>query len=219
MTLKNELISFCHKVYAKEFVAATDGNLSARAADGSFLVTASGICKGEVQPEHIIRTGKDGNVAYSSLKISTEFKMHLAIYHARPEVNAVVHCHPVFATALATAQLNPDQPVFPEVILGIGRIPLAKYATPSTNEVAGSIQPFLQFANCILLENHGAVTMGRTIQEAYYRMEKLEHAAKTFFYAEMAGGVKKLSPESLRKLYAVAENTYHINIHPGNKYV
>ncbi|MBI5728078.1 MAG: class II aldolase/adducin family protein, partial [Ignavibacteriales bacterium] len=215
MTLKNELISFCHKVYAKEFVAATDGNLSVRAADGSFLVTASGICKGEVQPEHIIRAGKDGNVLYSGLKISTEFKMHLAIYFARPEVNAVVHCHPVFATALATAQLNPDQPVFPEVILGIGRIPLAKYATPSTNEVAESIQPFLHFANCILLENHGAISMGRTIGEAYYRMEKLEHAAKTFFYAEMASGAKKLSAESLHKLYTAAESTYHIDIHPA----
>lgn len=218
MTLKDELISYCHKVYAHGFVAATDGNLSVRNNDGSFLVTASAICKGDVGPEHIVRTDIQGNTAYSKLKVSTEFKMHAAFYQARSEIGAVVHCHPVYATALASSSFNPDQPVFPEVVLTIGRIPVAAYATPSTNEVVESLKPFIDFANVVLLANHGAVSVGRTIKEAYQRMEKLEHAAKTLFFAEMAGGARKLSTEALEKLYVVADQTYHIQLHPRNKF-
>lgn len=218
MTLRDELVLFCHKVYKNGFVAATDGNLSVRTDDNAFFVTASGICKGDVTTEHILRCDKDGNTAFNRGRVSTEFKLHSVIYENRKEIQAVVHCHPVFATAIATSSSNFDQPIFPEVVLGIGRIPLAKYATPSTDEVPQSILPFIPFANAILLENHGAVTVGRTLQEAYNRMEKLEHAAKIFFYAELAGGAKRIPEEKLPKLYEAAEKTYNITIDNRNKF-
>lgn len=218
MPVKDELIEFCRRVYAKGFVAATDGNLSVRTPDGSFWVTASGVCKGDVTPDDIVRTNADGEVLYRSKKPSTEFKMHLAIYKNRHDVNAVVHCHPVFATAFAAAGKTLDKPVFPEVILGIGKVPLCDYATPSTSALAESLLPHIAGSNVFLLRNHGAVATGKTLREAYYRMEKLEHAARTTVIAEMLGGAQALSPEKVKELYSIAASTYGISIAENSKF-
>ncbi len=211
MSLKSELVNACQKVYNNGFVAAYDGNLSLRLNDKEILITPSATCKGEVSEELLLVIDLDGNIIDGIGKVSTEYKLHTFIYKQRSDVNAVVHCHPVFATAFAAAGRSLDQPVFPEIILTIGKIPLCKYATPSTNEVTDSIAPFIKNANALLLENHGAVTCGKDIKDAYFVMEKLEHTAKIMFAAGLLGGAKTIPEEKIKNLLSIAESVYGIN--------
>jgi len=150
-------------------------------------------------------------------KVSTEAKLHLIAYKHRSEINAVVHCHPVYTTAFATAGEGFTRAVFPEVALGLGKVPLCKYATPSTDELAESMLPYMEYAWVFLLENHGAVSLGKDIQGAYFRMEKLEHAAKTLFIARQLGREKTIPLMKLKELYSIAEEVYGIKIDDRNR--
>jgi len=192
-----------------------DGNVSVRLGNGNFLTTRSGINKGSVTAEDILEVDSNGRIvisnqqsAISNVKPSTEFGMHLFIYNNRPDIHAVVHAHPVYATGFAAARQPLISCVFPEVIVGLGAVPLAEYATPSTEEVAQSLTPFVKNADAIMLANHGVVTYGKDLWDAYYKMEKVEHAAHITFVARMLGGEKLLSPEEIEKLRAISMESY-----------
>ncbi|HTK81220.1 MAG TPA: class II aldolase/adducin family protein [Bacteroidota bacterium] len=204
------LVDACHRLYAKGFVAATDGNVSARLQNGNYLTTRSAINKGNVTPDDLLEVDQQGNVipSHPAFKPSTELGMHLFIYAQRPDVQAIVHAHPPFATGFAAARQPLDSCVFPEVIAGLGAIPLADYATPSTVEVANSLAPFVKSADAILLANHGVVTYGVDVMDAYYKMEKVEHAAHITFVARMLGGEKPLSSEQIEKLRGISVSAY-----------
>jgi len=217
MNFKKQLVKICHKVYKKGFVAAFDGNLSVRIGENKFLITRSGINKGEVTENDIITIDSNGNIIEGIGKVTTEIKLHLKIYNSRKEVNSVIHCHPIYATAIATSRKNFPNNIFPEVILTLGKVPICNYATPSTDELANSLNPFVDYANVFLLSNHGAVSVGETIEIAYFRMEKIEHISKTIFVAESIGNMKKLEKEQIGELYAIADKTYGININENNK--
>ncbi|MCX6152457.1 MAG: class II aldolase/adducin family protein [Ignavibacteriales bacterium] len=208
MSLRKELIEACHKVYQQGFVAATDGNLSCRISKNRFLITPSGKSKGELCEKDLLEIDENGKILKGSGKVSTEFKLHLFVYKNREEVKSVIHCHPVFATAFAASGLALDKPVFPEVILTLGKIPICKYATPSTKAVTSSMEPYIKTAWAMLLANHGAVTLGKNIRDAFYKMEKLEHTAKTIFVAKLLGGEKILSRKNVIELYSIAEKVY-----------
>lgn len=216
MSLKSELVEACHKVYAKGFVSAYDGNLSVRTNRKTILITPSGKCKGEISEKDLIEIDYKGTILKGMGKISTETKLHLLAYQKRDDINSVIHCHPIHATALATAGEGMTNPVFPEVILSLGPVHLCKYATPSTNELANSTLPFIKFAWALLLENHGAVTFGKNIKEAYYRMEKLEHAAHTLIMTRIIGKEKIISSSKLKQLYSIAEKVYGIKVNKKN---
>lgn len=217
MQLVEKLVNYCHKVYAKEFVSAYDGNLSVRTPSGSILITRSAVCKGEVTVEDILEIDLNGKIINGKGKVTTEAKIHLLAYRERPEVNAVVHTHPPYATAFAALGEKLDRPVFPEVILSLGKIPLCKYATPSTEELPDSMKPYIKHAWAMLLENHGSVTFGKSIDDAYYKTEKLEHAAKTLFIARCMGREKSLPLTKLRELYSIASSVYGIEIDKKNR--
>ena len=218
MLQKNELIKFCHKVHEEGFVAATDGNLSLRMPDGTIFITASGKRKCDITSDDICHTTLGGELLFSKKKYSTESKLHFHIYKNRPEINAVIHCHPPTATAFASSNKTLDLPVLPEIILTLGRIPLCQYATPSTDAVHNSLNDAIGYANVFLLQNHGAVAIGRTIEEAYNRMEKLEHYAKVMMNAEQLGGAKQLSREQIEELYRLAPVVYGVTIDARNRY-
>jgi L-fuculose-phosphate aldolase len=218
MSLRTELIEACHKVYANKFVSAYDGNLSARIDSSKILITPSGKCKGELREADLLEMDYDGNLIDGEGKVSTEAKLHLAVYKNRIDINSVVHCHPIYATAFATTGEGLPRPIFPEVVLALGKIPLCKYSTPSTDELPNSILPFVEFSWAFLLENHGAVTIGKTISGAYYRMEKLEHAAKTIHAARVLGKEKSIPLYKLNELYSIAEKTYGIKLDKRNKF-
>ncbi len=206
--IRSAIVDICHRLAAKGFVTATDGNVSVRLENGNILTTRSAVNKGMMTPGDLVEVEKDGRPVDSNLKPSTEIGMHLYIYSQRPDVHAVVHAHPVYATGFATARLPLIECTFPEVIVGLGAIPLAEYATPSTVEVARSLGPFVGQADAILLTNHGVVTYGPELLDAYFKMEKVEHAAHITFVARMLGGEKHLTPEDLEKLRAISAGSY-----------
>jgi L-fuculose-phosphate aldolase len=215
-TLVLELVDVAHRLAARGMVAATDGNISARLPGGTFLTTRTGLGKGSATPDDILEVNAGGETIGSPLRPSTELGMHLYIYAERPDVGAVVHAHPPHATAFAVAGLGIRDCVFPEVIVGLGAIPLAEYATPSTAEVAASLAPYVHHATAILLKNHGVVTYGKDLAEAYFKMEKVEHAAHILLLARILGGESVLTADQMEKLRAISGSAYGKTVHPEN---
>ncbi len=206
--LKENLLKTCRRLAERGFVAATDGNISVRLPDGTVLVTPSGRNKSDVEIEEFIIVGMDGKVLGGIGRPSTEFAMHSFIYKARQEARAVVHAHPPFATAFAAARIPLDGLVFPEVIVTLGKIPLADYATPSTPEVVASIEQLVKHYDAIMLANHGVITFGETLDDAYNKMEKVEHTARIAYLVRELGGAKELTRAEIERLAAVSEKSY-----------
>jgi len=202
------LIEVCHRVEAKGFVAATDGNVSARLPNGNVLITPASMSKAFVRADDLVEISLRGEHVNGRGHPSSEMDMHLFIYRNRPDVHAVVHCHPVYATAFATARIPLTECLFPEVVVGLGAVPLAPYATPSTKEVGASIAPFVRSADAVLLSNHGIVTYGKSMWDAYFKMEKVEQIAHIQYAARMLGGEKLLSSEEVAKLRGISMSSY-----------
>lgn len=200
MSSKSEIVWFSKLCYKNRFLAATDGNLSIRKANDKFLTTPSNLCKGKLKEKDIITVNGKGEKLQGTGIPSSEFKLHKFIYESREDVNAVIHTHPVFTTAFAAAGIALDKVVFPEVYLKLGKIPLAEYATPSTNEVPASIAKYVKEHNAIILANHGLVAFAANIEEAYYITEKVERIAEVSFYARLLGGEKILNEIQINKL-------------------
>ncbi len=211
MFKREQLVKICHKVYAKGFVSAYDGNISAVASPETFYITRSAISKGDVTVDDILEIDFHGNIVSGKGKISTEYKIHLFAYAHRKEVNAVVHCHPTYATAFASTGQGLTKNVFPEVVLTLGKVPLCKYATPSTDDLPQSMKPYIDYAWALLLQNHGAVTLGKTLNDAYFKMEKLEHVAKILFLAKQLGGEKELPIEKVKELFDISKSAYGLD--------
>ncbi len=184
-SLRLEIIKVCRKLESKGLIAASDGNVSCRLGQDCMLITPSGVSKGEMEPEDLARTCMQGNLLEGRIRPSSEIRMHLLVYRERPDVMAIVHAHPPLATAFTLAGFPFNSKVLPEVWLMLGKVPVAAYATPSTDEVPRSISPYIADSRAILLRRHGALTFGASVTEACMRMEKLEHCAKILFYASM----------------------------------
>lgn len=216
MSSKQKLIEVCRKIYDKGFVSAYDGNVSIVTGQNTFLITRSAVCKGDVTSEDILEIDSSGKIINGNGKISTEYKIHLFAYSRRPEVNAVIHCHPVYATAFASIGEGLIGNYFPEVILTLGKVPLCKYASPSTDELPLSMEPYINYAWAFLLQNHGAVTLGKNLTDAYNKMEKLEHTAKILFAAKLLGGAKEIPVEKVKELINLSKETYGIDVDERN---
>lgn len=185
LSLRLEIIKVCRKLESKGLIVASDGNVSCRAGRESILITPSGVSKADMAPDEIAKTTMRGDLLEGPLRPSSEIRMHLHAYRMRPDVVAIVHAHPPMATASTLAGFALDSKVLPEVWLMLGKVPVAPYATPSTDEVPRSIDPYIIGSRAILLSNHGALTFGGSLMEACMRMEKLKHFAKILFYASM----------------------------------
>lgn len=200
-------------MYQRQLVAGNDGNISARTEDGGYWFTPSGICKGDLAAEDLVRIDAGGKTTPGSRKITTEYKMHLAIYSVRNDIRAVVHAHPVYATAFAAARVSMESCVLPEIITTLGKIPLADYAAPSTDELADVVGKVMREHNVCLMANHGIVAAGKSVAEAYYHAERTEHYARILFTAKMLGGEKPLNPAAvdqlreIRKIYGNNDRT------------
>ena len=145
-------------------------------------------------------------------------KMHMRCYRERPDVGAVVHAHPATATGFAVAGKSMDEYSMIETVIAIGSIPLTPYGTPSTDEVPDAITPYLQDHDVMLLQNHGALTVGCDLITAYYRMETLELYAKISLVAHLLGDAKEIEKPQIEKLLYLRENYYHVTgRHPGYK--
>ncbi len=205
MNLRREIVEVCRKLQEGGLIAASDGNVSCRTGSDCILITPGGVSKGEIQAGEIAKTAMDGTLLEGPLAPSSEIRMHLLVYGMRPDVSAIVHAHPPIATAFTVAGFAFDSKILPEVWMMLGEVPLAPYATPATEEVPRSIEPYVAGSRAILLKRHGAVTFGRDLARAWMCMDKLEHCAKTLLYASMLEGRKPglaMSEEEIARLGA-----------------
>jgi L-fuculose-phosphate aldolase len=176
--LANEICKVGQRLYECGFVAANDGNISAKTSDGNVLLTPAGVSKRDLTPEMIVKTDLDGNKIAGLLNPSSESGMHLLLYRENSEIAAAVHAHPVSATSFACAGLPLDKPIYPEAALNLGTVPITEFAKPGTPAVAKSIKPFVKKYKAVLLRNHGALAWGNNLTQALYRLEALENYAK-----------------------------------------
>ena len=220
MEIREQICDICHKMWQQGWVAANDGNISVKLPDGNFLATPTGISKSFITPEKLVIINDKGEVlsGLPDYKPSSEIKMHMRCYRERPDVGAVVHAHPATATGFAVAGKSMDEYSMIETVIAIGSIPLTPYGTPSTDEVPDAITPYLQEHDVMLLQNHGALTVGCDLITAYYRMETLELYAKISLVAHLLGGAKEIDKPQIDKLLYLRENYYHVTgRHPGYK--
>ncbi len=194
------------RMYDREFVAANDGNISVKVSDNVIWCTPTGVSKGFMTPDMLVKMDLDGKVLSGRCKPSSEVKMHIRVYKENPEVNAVTHAHPPVATSFAIAGIQLDKAVLPEAVVLLGNVPVAKYATPGTQEVPDSIAPYCKDYNAVLLANHGALTWGSNLIEAYHRMESLEHYAKILMYtSKIINQSNELNCEQIDELIKIRQ--------------
>src|SRR5215471_1963145 len=198
--IHEEICWIGRKVHACGFVAGCDGNISVRTGRETILATPTGICKGLMEADDLVTVDMEGRQTGGHRHPSTELAMHLLFYRMRSDVRAVVHAHPPTATGFAAAGIALDEPLVAEVVVTFGAIPLAAYGTPGTRELSDSLAPFVPGHDAILMANHGVVTCGPSLLNAFMKMEKVEHYAKVVAVARQLGPSRPLSAEEVRKL-------------------
>lgn len=199
-TLKHQIVEVGRRTYERGYVASNDGNISARIDENRVLITPTGVSKGFMKPEDLIVVDFSGKVLSGNKKPSSEMFMHLQVYKDRPDVNSVCHAHPPYATGYAVAGLPLDKCVLPEVVIALGSIPLIEYGTPGTDEFYKPVVKLLKDYDAFLLANHGALTVGKDVLNAYHKMETLEHFAHITFVAQQLGYITTLNKEQVQKL-------------------
>ncbi len=198
--LRGELVCYGRWLYDLGFVPGTSGNLSVRLDRERVLATPTGCSKYLLQPCDMVVVDFSGRHISGQRNVTSEIGMHLAVYRARPDIGAVVHAHPAIATGFASSGLALDQPLCSEVVMSLGTIPLAPYATTGTPEVGDSLQPFLHDHDAILMANHGVVAFGPSLLAAFMQMETVEHFARICLVARQLGCAQPLEPETVHEL-------------------
>jgi L-fuculose-phosphate aldolase len=163
----------------------------------------------------IVTCDMDGRKLSGELRVSTEIQMHLSVYRARPDVKAVVHAHPPKSTGFAVAGVPLNKAVLAEVVVTLGCVPLAQYGTPSTQELADSVDRLVRTSDGILLSNHGALTVGKDIYDAYYKMEVIEHFAEISLISRQLGGERLLPKQEVSRLLDLRQKVYQLQGPPG----
>lgn len=196
----SDVIHVGKRMYDRGYVASNDGNLSVRLSEDRLLITMTGVSKGFLTPEKLTVVDYDGRVISGNCAPSSEMKMHLMVYRERPDVHAVAHAHPPTATGFSVAGVNLPDNLLPEVIVSLGFVPIAPYGTPGTMELVESLRQYVRDYDAVLLENHGALTLGPDIVAAYHKMETMEHCARIALVARMIGRVNTIDEERVDKL-------------------
>jgi L-fuculose-phosphate aldolase len=199
------IVQFGRQLHASGFVAATDGNLSVRLDEHRLLVTPTCMSKGMMRPADMVIVDMKGNRIAGKRRVSSEIGMHLLIYGMRPDVGGIVHAHPPTATGFAASGFELSSPLVCEVVVGLGSIPLARYGTPGTEELTQALEPLIPGHDAILMANHGVVTFGSTLENAFMKMETVEHFAKIALVAHQLGHEQPLGEEEVEKLVAVRD--------------
>ena len=193
--LRNDICEVGRRLYMRNLTAATDGNISVRLGEGRYLCTPSAISLGFMRPEDLIIADDDANKVAGEGRVTSEFRTHLEAHHERPDIEAVIHAHPPNVTALSLAGISMADAVLPEMVVLFGGVPATGYAMPGSPDGAGVIRELIRECDALMLDRHGALSIGLDVFDAYYKMEKVEHAASILVTAHLLGG----SPELLTK--------------------
>jgi len=204
--LRRDIVAVCQRLYQRGFIAGTEGNVSALEGPDRLWITPSGHHKGLLQPADLLRIDLQGHVLFGNGRSSSETPMHLALYRCRPDIRAVVHAHPPLATALTVAGYRLEPPLLPEAVVALGEVPTIPYQMPTTWQFANDVGAAMRQAEAALLENHGSVAVGTTLQAAFNKMEIVERAAQILYLAKLLGRVQPLSPEAVTALQALRQS-------------
>lgn len=198
--IKQDMCDIGRRIYNRQFAAANDGNITVRVGDNEVLCTPTLHCKGYLKPEDISHVDMEGNQFAGRKKRSSEALLHLEIYKRRSDVKSVVHCHPPHATAFAIAREPIPQCILPEVEVFLGDVPITQYETPGGQSFADTITPFVDRTNVIILANHGTVSYGESVEQAYWWTEILDSYCRMLMLARQLGNVEYLNPQKSREL-------------------
>jgi L-fuculose-phosphate aldolase len=208
--VRADIVEVGRRLWERGYVASNDGNISVRLDEQRLITTPTNVSKGFMTPDMMVITDLDGKKIAGERNASSELKMHLEVYRNRPDARAVVHAHPPTATGFAVAGIALDRAVLAEVITTLGSIPIAEYATPSTEELPAAVRKYVKAHDGLLLANHGALALAGDVMSAYYRMETIEHFAKISLVARTLGRENVLSRtevdrlQGLRGMYGIA---------------
>jgi len=217
--LRGELVRFSKWLSRLGYMPGTAGNLSVRLDEERLLITPTGMSKFLLEPSDMVIVDLEGRFLSGTRKVTSEVGMHLAIYEVRNDISAVIHAHPPIATGFACAGKGLDEVLCQEGVMTLGAVPLAEYATTGTGEVAASLGPFLRGHEAILMANHGAVTYGSDLLEAFLRMETVEHLAHIELVAHQLGSPKPLSVNQIEQVrLAKARYLQNANLPNGLKH-
>lgn len=203
-----EIAEFGKRLYERDYICAAEGNLSARLADGRLMITPSNRNKGYLKSSDMIICDMDGNVIEGELKPSSEIKLHLTVYKYRPDVTAVCHAHPVYATAFAVSGIGLNRAILPEIVGTLGAVPLVEYAPPGSPKLAENLRSYLDRYDSFLLRSHGVVTLGKSCEEAFSRMESVERYAHILYTAERIGRPGLLTEKETVRLLELADRRH-----------
>lgn len=204
-TIKKAMCEYGALLYQRGLLAGTDGNMSVRLDDDRIMVTPSGMAKGRMTPDDQVIVDINGKHLQGNKKASSEVLMHLFVYQNRPEIKACVHSHAPFATSFAAAGIELSGDILPEIVVYIGKIPLTDYAPPGTDAVPKSLEPFVEESNAFLLRNHGLLTIGRDLEEAYNRHEVVEHYARIVHLARQLGNINAIPSDDFKRLEKIRQ--------------
>jgi L-fuculose-phosphate aldolase len=196
----NSLAEYCHRLYNRDLIGPTEGNLSVRLNKKSILITPAGINKEAVTKSEMVNISIEGQILAGVHQPSSEYRLHNEIYKQRPDIKAICHSHPVYATSFAVAGKPLDKVILPEIVAAIGLIPISDYGIPGTADLARKVGKLAKDFNVVLIKNHGVVTLGENLEEAYNRMELTERYARILFSAMAIGNVQQFPSAMARKL-------------------
>jgi len=203
--IKQEICEIGDRLYKRGFAAANDGNISYRIGENEVLCSPTMICKGFMKPDDLCIVDMEGKQIAGRRKATSEIKLHLAIMKSRADIRSVVHCHPPHATAFGIAREAVPMCVLPEVEIFLGEVPIARYATPGSQEFADTILPFVQKSNVIILANHGTVSFGNTVEQAYWYTEILDAYCRMLMLAQGLGRVNYFTEPEAKALLDLKE--------------
>src|SRR5262249_23780880 len=210
--LKEFICESGRRLYNRGFAAANDGNITIRLNDREILCTPTMVSKGFMKPEDVCKVDYEGKQLAGTRKRSSEVLLHLSVYKARPDVHAVVHCHPPYATAFAVAREPIPKCVLPEVEVFLGEVPMADYATPGTQQFADTILSFLKDCNTIILANHGTVTFGPDLEKAYFNSEIIDAYCKILLLPRQLGPIHSFDEKQTGELLDIKKRLGHYHL-------
>jgi L-fuculose-phosphate aldolase len=206
---RQAILEMGRRMYEKDYVAANDGNISCKVADGIWA-TPTGVSKGFMREDELVKLRLDGGVIYAGARdVSSEIKMHLRVYTENDAAGGVTHAHPPYCTAFAVAGLSLDRAVYPEALVNLGVVPCVHYETPGSPELPDSIAPYCKTHNAALLANHGALSWGKSVLEAFYRLEAMEHYARLLtLTGKILGRARLLSAKQIDELLEIRKKLH-----------
>lgn len=199
--VREQIVHYSRLVYTKGWVANHEGNLTARYANGRFLSTPTAFSKADVRERDLIEIDAEKNVLRGFRRPFSEFSLHLAVYQARPDAQAVIHAHPPSATALSVVGRGLDRPIIAESVVSLGpAVPCSPFFLPGSSDESQAVQQLAAVFDVFILGNHGVVALGDNLEQAFLRLEYVEHLAEIERRARQFGEPRYLSWAQIQPL-------------------